>query len=814
VSTTDNLFYDESAPRFFSVDDGCGPVLSVEHSEAEVVLRFGLGSLRITCYRGPLVRMTYSRREEPDLLPSYAVLSEALVPVPVALQEGDGAYHLTADGVTLTVQQDSGALCVRDSAGRLRMADREHGFLRCETAVGLVRELDESVRSYGLGEKTGFLEKRGRVYHMWNSDEPQHHPARDPLYQSVPVLITEGPQAASALFVDAPGSSWFDIDSGREGVYSVSVEADTLDSYLMLGERTAEVVALYGKLTGQMPLPPLWSLGYQQSRYSYETEAEVREIARTFREKKIPCDVLHFDIHYMDGYRVFTWDPLRFPRPAQLLSELLQDGFRVVTIIDPGVKADPGYAVYKSGMEGNHFCHRTDGTVYVGRVWPGEACYPNFFSPRSRDWWAEQHRPLFNAGVSGIWNDMNEPSDFTGDFFHRSSFTPPQDVVAERDGIIRPLSELHNLYGVGMNMATRRAFEQYRPGVRPFVLTRAGYAGVQRYAAVWTGDNHSYWEHMAASIPMLLNLGLSGVAFTGADVGGFQHNATAELFARWIAYGAFTPFFRGHTANDTQRHEPWSFGREVEEIARKMISVRYSLLPYIYSEFARSRRDGLPVMRPLFLDYPDDPRLCNLNDQYLFGTSLLVAPVLQPGKVTREVYLPEGVWYDFWTGTRHDGPADIVARAPLSVIPLFVAGGSVIPRTRPADHTKSAAWNPLELYVYPSRGSAGAGTSFTLHEDDGFSTAWTEGSYRSTDITLRTDEEGHTLELLVTHDGFDPGRTSLSVILPPGRDPGAYRARGMPGTEVSGGTFEKRENEWVAEIALVPGTNSLTARWK
>jgi alpha-glucosidase len=597
---------------------------------------------------------------------------------------------------------------------------RRSAFLLSPTLTGISFGAEPEDAFYGLGEKSGALNRRGRTWEMWNSDEPRHTPERDPLYVSIPLLYHKHKSGFSTLFLDEPGRSWFDLADSSPDCFTLAAPLSAIRFYLWSGKTLREALAPYLAMTGTSPLPPLWSLGYHQSRYSYMSETEVREIAGEFRQREIPCDVIHLDIDYMERYRVFTWNKKRFPDPEALSSDLAKEGFRTVTIIDPGVGVEGKYRVYREGLEGNHFLTGRDGKPYIGAVWPGKAAYPDFIRRESRSWWAKEIAGHLRRGVSGIWNDMNEPSDFTGDKFHRSRFTVPDSVKAHAETGEVPFPEVHNLYGQGMCMATREGFEEARPTERPFVLSRAGYAGIQRHAALWTGDNNSWWEHMAMSIPMLLGLGISGVPFAGADAGGFQSNADGELFARWIACAAFTPFFRGHSASDTRRHEPWAFGEEVEKAARKAIGMRYRFLPLIYSLFYEASEKGTPIMRPLFWEFPEDEASYRVSDQYLFGPDILVAPVCTPGAAARAVYLPPGEWEEFESRERFTGGRYILAEAPLDRLPLFIRLGSIIPLTKVAQHTTDAMWDPLQLHVYlPGAGSASG--SCRVLEDDGIS---------------------------------------------------------------------------------------------
>ncbi|MFW5786131.1 MAG: TIM-barrel domain-containing protein [bacterium] len=778
-------------------------LLRYDLTEEGLDLTFREGVLRVAARSDRVIRLVATSRGPLETEPSYLLAEES--PGSVFGRAGGGG--VPAPG--LTVAPRDGGVAV--DAGELRLVlPGESGFGSPDTGVaahggeiggpafeilhpgsggrvtgapgGVFRwshrgvALDFGVAAttpvYALGEKTGYLNRRGRTYRMWNSDEPTHFPTRDPLYQSIPFFFMPAGEGWVGVFIDTPGSSWFDMGEASPERVTAAVEDRTLNAYVILGSSPAEVVRSYVTLTGFAPLPPLWSLGYHQSRHTYTPAGRVREIAAAFRERRLPADVIHFDILYMDGFRVFTWDPISFREPAELIDELADSGFRVVTIVDPGVKVDPDYEVYRSGRRIDAFCRTETGEVYTGRVWPGDAVFPDFSREEVRAWWAANHGALFGVGVSGIWNDMNEPADFSGDFLIRPEFTPPSKVMMDGDGRPRSMDAYHNVYGLLMCRAARHASEEARPGRRPFVLTRAGCAGIQRYAAVWTGDNHSWWEHLAASIPMLLGLGLSGVGFVGADVGGFQESPSPELYARWLQYAVFTPFLRTHTSSVTADQEPWSYGPEVEGIARSYLELRYRLLPYLYQLFREHTDEGTPIMRPLLWHYPDDPAVANLNDEFLLGESILVAPITRPGRFARAVYLPEGRWQDFWTGARHDGPCHVLADAPLDRIPLFIRIPAIIPMIPVIQTTRDYGLQPLELWLYGVGEPGEARLAF--YEDDGDSTRYHDGELNVYDIAWRqgragADPEGDAPSELVVAPrifGYTPRRPGWRVVLP------------------------------------------------
>lgn len=636
-------------------------------------------------------------------------------------------------------------------------------------------------RYYGFGQKQGFLDKRGQRMSLWATDEPLHILDNDELYQAIPFYVTmqEGGQS-TGIFVDCPARVTYDVAKAEADVCAMELAVPVLDAYVFAGPGPKDVIGRYTDLTGRMELPPLWALGYQQCRYSYYPESRVREVAAEMRARDIPCDVIHLDIHYMDGYRVFTWDKERFPNPRQMVADLAADGFKTITIVDPGVKVDARYEVFQQGIRDDHFVCHPDGELFIGTVWPGRTAFPDFLREETRHWWGEWHRELLHdVGIAAIWNDMNEPSCFA-----RNTF--PDEVLQGEDGEQVRHADVHNVYGQLMAVATHDALKRLQPDKRPFLLTRSGYAGIQRYAAVWMGDNHSWWEHLLTSMPMCLGMGMSGVPFVGTDIGGFQRDTNGELLARWMQMGAFMPFCRNHSALDTIDQEPWSFGPEVEAIARNFLRLRYRLLPFLYNEFYNSIQTGLPVMRPLVLEYPSDPNAFHLSDQFLLGADLLVCPVYQPGATKRMVYLPAGEWVDFWTGSRFEGAQHIVADAPLEQMPLFVRAGAIIPMEHAVNHTGERDGKELFLHVYVgSDGGAddGAGGrhgrhgdgSLELYEDAGEGFGYLHGESALTTMTLKHEADAGreaglkqrriVLRIADSRGGFQPPREQVTVHL-------------------------------------------------
>lgn len=667
---------------------------------------------------------------------SYAVVRQEWPPCPVEVTEDPDRVVLRTSGNELTVEVAKNPLrvTIRRGDGSFVAGCAGDGGLRWGGDMTQWRmAAPGGWRYYGFGQKLGHLEKRGRRMEQWATDEPLHILEHDALYQAIPFFLTLEPTGgrSTGVLVDCTARVTHDVAKTEPDVCTVTLAGAPLDAYVFAGPGPKEVLGRYTDLTGRMELPPLWALGYHQSRYSYESAEQVRRIAREMRSRDIPCDVIHLDIDYMDGYRVFTWDKDRFPDPKGLVAELAADGFRAVTIIDPGVKLDGQYAVFRDGIAGGHFICHPDGELYVGTVWPGPTVFPDFTRAGTRRWWGDLHRELVQeVGIAGIWNDMNEPSCFNRQ-------TVPDTVMQGEDGARVPHAKVHNAYGMTMCMATHSGLRRLLPERRPFVLTRSGYAGVQRYAAVWMGDNHSWWEHLMWSMPVCMGMGLSGVPFVGVDIGGFSDDCHGEMLARWTQMGALLPFCRNHTRKGSVPQEPWAFGPEVEAVCRDYLRLRYQLLPFLYNEFYKASQTGLPIMRPLMLDYPEDPATHYVSDQFLVGQDLLVCPVYQPGATARMVYLPAGTWVDFWTGQRVQGPAHVVADAPLHRMPMYVRDGAILPMERPIRHTGERDGRELSLHVY-----AGAAGRLELYEDAGEGYGYRDGEFALTTFGLGYESAG------------------------------------------------------------------------
>lgn len=612
---------------------------------------------------------------------------------------------------------------------------------RQDDPVQMIRTLDAADCIYGLGDKTGFMNKRGYLYTMWNTDDPMPHEDNyEALYKTIPFLAVLKEDGAYGIFFDNHHKSHFDMGKECPDYYVIGAVGGLMNYYYFGGDTLADVIAGYTNLTGRTPIPQMWTLGYHQSRWGYRTEEEIREVARMMRECEIPCDCIHFDIEYMDNYKVFTWNPDTYKDPKKMLADLKEQGFKAVTIIDPGIKVEKDYEVYEEGMKNGYFVKTPEGEVYTNYVWPGETAFPDFGKKEVRDWWADKHEFLVNLGVDGVWDDMDEPASFQGPL--------PDDIVFYDEERKTNHAEMHNIYGYNMSRATHEGLKKHN-GKRPFVITRACYSGTQKYSTVWTGDNHSIWSHLRLAIPQLCNLGMSGITFAGTDVGGFGSDTTPELLCRWYQVGFLSPLFRNHSTLGSRHQEPWMFGQETMEICRKYIRLRYELLPYIYDCFYRQATDGLPVMRPLVLQYDKDENAKNCNDEFMVGESLLAAPVVEQGARMKMVYLPEGNWVDYWTGELVEGGKYLLREAPLDLCPLYVKAGSILPKYPVRMSVGEDKDDELLLACYPD--VDGTCKPYRHYQDNGTDFAYENGEYNLYEFTV--DKDG-SLKTEVVHGGY------------------------------------------------------------
>jgi alpha-glucosidase len=752
-----------------------GTVQAVHWDERTINLECGDSRVAISVLAPNLVRVRMSPNGEFMSRRPWTVMVDNTewAVIPFQVRETDATVEIETEQIRVSVQRQNCRITCFDKSGRPFAQDADLGMGWRLGAVAAWKHIEAEEHFYGFGERTGFLDKLSEVKTNWTVDALDYNSLTDEMYQAIPFFIALRPELSYGIFFNTTFWSQFDIGAEKPGVWKMETRGGELDYYIIYGPEPAQILRTYTQLSGRMPLPAKWSLGYHQCRWSYESEIVVRELAQEFRDRRIPCDVIHLDIDYMRGYRVFTWSPKRFPDAAKLISDLAQNGFKPVTIIDPGVKYEPeaNYHVFDQGIENDYFVRQADGRLFHGYVWPEKSVFPDFLRSDVRQWWGDLHKSLTDIGIAGIWNDMNEPAIDDrpfGDGGNKIWFPldAPQGGDGGDEGVKSSSSkerathaEVHNLYGLSMARASAEGLQRLRPNERSFVLTRSGFAGVQRWSSVWMGDNQSLWEHLEMSLPMLCNMGLSGVAFVGCDIGGFAGNATAELFARWMQVGMLYPLMRGHSAMSTARHEPWVFGERTEKICREYINLRYQLLPYIYTLFWEAATTGAPILRPLLYHFPNDPTTYTLYDQVLLGPSLMAAPIYRPGIEHRAVYLPEGTWYDWWTGESYSGPVHVLAHAPLEKMPFYVRAGAIIPMQPVMQYVDEHPLEQLRLRVFPGTGE------FTLYEDDGHTFEYQKEAFSTTNYRVSSDGEQTIVEIGAREGEWTPSPREVIVEL-------------------------------------------------
>ena len=693
------------------------PRSSINHLSSGVEASNGPVQIRIIALTDSIIHIQIARNGNFPENASWAV--------PAAVRNERIRVSGTADGFrtnAIEVHLDPATLqlTLADTSGRTISADLPQPIRFDGRGFVLRKAMPIKEHYFGMGDKTGVLDRRGYAFTNWNSDTFGYTSSTDPIYKSIPFFVgLGGPGGSYGLFLDNSWRSTFDFGHRDAGALEIGAVDGPIDYYLIAGPTTPDVVRRYTDLTGKPPLAPLWSLGYQQSRWSYMSDAEIRSLAARFRAEQFPIDVIWMDIDYQDRNRPFTVNRSTFPDMRKLVQDMGSQGIRLVPITDLHIAYLPGegYAPFETGIALNNFVHKADGSLYVAPVWPGPSVFPDFTRASTRDWWGGLYKDFMDDGFAGFWNDMNEPAVFDTptktmplDNLHRIE----SDDFAPRNATH---AEIHNVYGMENTRATFDGMRRWRPNQRPFVMTRASFAGGQRYAVTWTGDNSSTWDHLRLSVEQLINLGLSGFSYSGADVGGFTGGPAPELMTRWFEVAAFTPIFRDHSMKDAPRAEPWVDGPQQLAIRKRYVEERYRLLPYIYALAEQNSRTGDPIMRPVFYDYPDALESdCDRSMTFTLGRDLLIAGPPKPESPEKfDICLPAGGWYDYWTGEPVTG-AKLTEEPRLDTLPVFVRAGTILPRQPLVESTMDTPRGPLSLDVYPGDGCSGE-----LYFDDGVS---------------------------------------------------------------------------------------------
>jgi alpha-glucosidase len=732
-----------------------GNVSAIKALPAGVELVAGMTRVRVVALSPNVIRVRYAQGGTFPMAQSFAVLSDAFPqPAKVQLQQTASEVTFNTGAVQVKIFKSPLRVVFLDSAGKVISQDQP-GYPASfnDAAFRVWKAMPEDEHYFGLGDKTGPLDHRNLAFTMWNTDAFGWQESTDPLYKSIPFWLAMRKGSAYGIFLDNTYRSNFDFGKESRNFYSFGSDGGDLDYYFFFGPDPKKVIQDFTTLVGRTPLPPFFALGYQQCRYSYYPEARVREVAGEFRNRKIPADVIYLDIDYQQNNRPFTIDRERFPTFESMVSDLKSEGFKVVAITDLHLAKLPGYKPYEEGMKGDYLVKNPDGSVYVGKVWPGDSVFPDFTRAAVRKWWGTLYTDFVKMGIRGFWNDMNEPA-----VFERADKTMPLDNVHSVEGRNTDHREIHNVFGMENARATYEGLLRLQPDVRPFVLTRAAFAGAQRYAATWTGDNSSTWNHMRLSIPQLMNLGLSGYSFVGDDIGGFAGSPTPELLTRWMELGVFNPIYRNHGTTGSRDREPWVDGPEHEAIRRRYIETRYQLLPYIYTGIEESSRTGIPLMRPMFLEFPDREAFQTIDSEFMFGPDLLVAPKVDEKVGPYEVQLPAGIWYDFWTGEAVKAKTQNVD-PPLNILPVYVRGGAILPEEPVVQNTEELPQGPLQVSVYPGPDCRGS-----LYQDDGNTFAYTRGEFFRMQFACDSRPDSLRFNFSITHASYKPWWSTIKVV--------------------------------------------------
>lgn len=619
-------------------------------------------------------------------------------------------------------------------------------FFETDNQGSFTYTLAEDDIVYGLGEQIRGINKRGWQYVSWNYDNPNHHEDTRSLYGSHNFIIVCGKVTFGAFF-DYPGKMEFDIGYTRRDTMQIKAAKNDLTVYIITGENEKDIVKQFRGIIGRSYIPPLWAFGYGQSRWGYKNEADIREVAAKYKAAGIPLDSIYLDIDYMERYKDFTVDEERFPDLKGLAADMQAEGIHLVPIIDAGVKIEDGYSVYEEGVEKNYFCKNAEGGDFVGAVWPGRVHFPDFLQPEARDWFGKKYAVLTEQGIDGFWNDMNEPAIFytedrladtcaeieklTAGNMGIDEYFAFTGMVAGLNGNIGDYdkfyhnvngqmvkhSEVHNLYGMNMTRSANEALREICPDKRTLFFSRSSYVGAHRYGGIWQGDNKSWWSHILQSMQQLPALNMAGFLFTGSDTGGFGCDTTEDLMLRWLQYSLFTPLFRNHSADGTREQELYRFSNA--DAAGNMIRIRYSLVPYLYSEFLKAALQDEMMFRPLAFDFADDADAKQVNDQLLLGNELMIAPIYKQNAKGRYVYLPEEMMLvrmrsdeDYETEILPKGHHYVPAE--LNELVFFIRNQKAIPFAKAAKNTAETDWNTVRLLGY-------SGCSYEMYADNGTS---------------------------------------------------------------------------------------------
>ncbi len=733
--------------KFKAYNGGLRVFKNYEINHNNIDIYFSNMKINLTMFENDIVKVFIGDKYEESISTNGVV--DNLGKGEFIVEEDSNFVIIKGTKVLTFVDKNTTEISFKDLDGNIINEDFQPSF-KDEKGNVYISKVNDCLAYYGLGEKGGDLNKKGCYTENFNTDDPETDDDSITYYKTIPFYVALKEEATYGIFFDNSFRSYFDMGKERGDRIFFGAIGGQIQYYFIPGENIKEVVKNYTALTGRMEMPPLWSLGYQQCRFSYFSQEEVRELVKTFEEKDIPLDVVYLDIDYMDGFRVMTFKTPNFDDAAGLINDLKEKGIRTITIIDPGVKVDEEYDVFKRGKEGNHFTKKLDGEIFIGAVWPGDSAFPDFSNKDCREWWKSELKKFISEhGMDGIWNDMNEPCVFNND--HKTML---ETCLHNSDNGVIEHKEFHNRYGFEMSRCSKEAQEELHPNERGFSMTRATYAGGQRYSSVWTGDNMSLWSQMRMSISMNANLGISGFSFVGNDVSGFGLDSSEELFIRWMEMGPFIPIFRNHSNMYTRRQEPWAFGPRAEKIAKKSIELRYELLPYIYDLYYISHKEGLPIFRPMIMEYEKDMNLLNMREQFMLGENMIVEPVLYEGERSKTVYLPKGSWFNYFTREKLQGGKWYKLPCELDEILVFVKEGAIIPTYNKKFRNVKERPKNILLKVF------GENAKGFHYNDDGHTMEYLEGKYTYMDIKVVDGKE----ELKLINNGYSIEDIEIEII--------------------------------------------------
>ncbi len=751
---TFTLFYVSSTAQMNRLSEQIGNIKKVTPTQAGYNFELTNAFAKITAFNSTTVRVRVSKQ---NLTDDFSFAIDNLTPTGNFIKKDEEANSiiLYTDSLLVEITKQPFRVNFYNRSNKLLNADdKDLGISWFGNQVSCYKKLHSDEKFIGLGEKTGGINRRGNFFTHWNSDVPGYATNADPLYSTIPFFIGIQNNATYGVFFDNTHKSYFNFGGGAdEEIFHFGADDGEMNYYFFGASSVANIIKDYTALTGRTTMPPLWSLGFQQSRWGYDNPEQLLTIAKTFREKKLPADVIVSDINYMDNYKVFTWSN-KFPDVKGMLTNMKQMGFDMVTIIDPGIKIEKGYTAYEEGLANKHFATYPNGKTYTGHVWPGRCHFPDFTKESTRKWWGNSFKDAYvNNGVRGFWNDMNEPAAWGREFPNLIEFGEGKEK--------KTLFTVKNAYGSLMSKATFEGTKSLMNGQRPFILTRAAYAGVQKYSAQWTGDNVSSDEHMLLGFRLLNSMGVSGVPYVGMDIGGFIGNPSPELFIRWLSLAVYSPLFRNHTHIGYNYREPWLFGEFNTTKIRKILEQRYQLLPYLYSSFYQAHTTGMPINRMLPIEFTFDSKVYDgkFENQFMFGQQMLVAPCTSTQHTT-EVYLPGNIkWYKQSNDQVYNGGAAYFVSSPLEDVPVFIKEGAILPTQNTLQHTKEKGDGILYLHVY--KGSQP--THFLYYEDDGETYDYEKGKFYKRNMVY--DGLSNKLMLERKEGSFTSKFTTVKIVL-------------------------------------------------